>query len=206
MEHFKEYLPWKPFIIWTDNNPLTYIMATPNLDATKHHWVESLTKYTFDIEYQKGHDNTVADALCRIATRLDAETVKLILNGVSMGAAQQAGNHNPLVIKAGDEIDKQTQKRTVQALAIWPRVKLYVMDWVAAQREDPMLQITLYWIADQKKGNLKKLLSEHDGSKEVCTIFQAWQKLTIHQGALYQWHLPLGKIEEIVWFVAPKVH
>ena len=35
-EHFKEYLLYKPFLVKTDNNPLTYIMTTPNLDATGH--------------------------------------------------------------------------------------------------------------------------------------------------------------------------
>ena len=36
-EQFQEYLPWKPFVVKTDNNPLTYILTTPNLDATWHH-------------------------------------------------------------------------------------------------------------------------------------------------------------------------
>ena len=35
-EHFKEYLLYQPFLVKTDNNPLTYIMSTPNLDATGH--------------------------------------------------------------------------------------------------------------------------------------------------------------------------
>ena len=30
MEHFKEYLLYQPFLVKTDNNPLTYIMSTPN--------------------------------------------------------------------------------------------------------------------------------------------------------------------------------
>ena len=34
MEHFKQYLLYQPFLVKTDNNPLTYIMTTPNLDAT----------------------------------------------------------------------------------------------------------------------------------------------------------------------------
>ena len=33
-EHFKEYLLYQPFLVKTDNNPLTYIMTTPNLDPT----------------------------------------------------------------------------------------------------------------------------------------------------------------------------
>ena len=36
MEHFIEYLLYQPFLVKTDNNPLTYIMTTPNLDATGH--------------------------------------------------------------------------------------------------------------------------------------------------------------------------
>ena len=35
-ENFKEYLLYQPFLVKTDNNPLTYIMTTPNLDATGH--------------------------------------------------------------------------------------------------------------------------------------------------------------------------
>ena len=35
-EHFKEYLLYQPFLVKTDNNPLTYIMTTPTLDATGH--------------------------------------------------------------------------------------------------------------------------------------------------------------------------
>ena len=33
-EHFKEYLLYQPFLVKTDYSPLTYIMTTPNLDAT----------------------------------------------------------------------------------------------------------------------------------------------------------------------------
>ena len=53
MEHFKEYLLCQPFLVKTDNNSLTYIMITPNLDATGHRWVSALAKYDFQLEYQK---------------------------------------------------------------------------------------------------------------------------------------------------------
>ena len=41
-EQFQENLLWKPFIVRTDNNLLTYIMTTPTLDAIRHWWVGSL--------------------------------------------------------------------------------------------------------------------------------------------------------------------
>ena len=53
MEHIKEYLPYQPFLVRTDNNPLTYIMTTPNLNATGHQWVGALARFNFQFEYQK---------------------------------------------------------------------------------------------------------------------------------------------------------
>ena len=60
-EHFKEYLLYQPFLVKTDKNPLTYIMMTPNLDATNYQWVGALVWFNFELKYQKGHDNTVVD-------------------------------------------------------------------------------------------------------------------------------------------------
>ena len=62
-EHFKEYLAYTPFTVHMDNDPLTYMLTTPNLDATGHRWVEALASYEFTLEYQKGSDNAVTDAL-----------------------------------------------------------------------------------------------------------------------------------------------
>ena len=38
-----------------------YIMSTPSLDAMGHRWVGALAWFTFELEYQKGCDNMVAD-------------------------------------------------------------------------------------------------------------------------------------------------
>ena len=53
-EYFKEYLLYQPFLVRTDNNPLTYIMITPNLYATGQQWVGALAKFNFWLEYRKG--------------------------------------------------------------------------------------------------------------------------------------------------------
>ena len=62
-EHFKEYLAYTPFTVHTDNNPLTYVLTTPNLDVMGHCWVGVLASYEFTLEYQKGSDNATVDAL-----------------------------------------------------------------------------------------------------------------------------------------------
>ena len=66
MQHFKEYLPDQPFLVRTDNNPLTYIMTTPSLNGTGHQLVGALARFNFQLEYQKGWDNTMADVLIQI--------------------------------------------------------------------------------------------------------------------------------------------
>ena len=62
-EHFKEYLTYTPFVEQTDNNPLTYVLTTPNLDSTGHIWVGVLASFQFELEYQMGTDNGATDAL-----------------------------------------------------------------------------------------------------------------------------------------------
>ena len=84
-KQFQEYLFWKPFVVKTSNNPLIYIMTTPNLDTTKHCLVESLATLTFSIEYQKGRDNAATDALSHVTSKLDVVTMKSILDGVTVG-------------------------------------------------------------------------------------------------------------------------
>ena len=49
-EHFKEYLPYQPFLVRTDNNPLNYIMTTPNLNAIGHQWVGALARFNLQLE------------------------------------------------------------------------------------------------------------------------------------------------------------
>ena len=88
-EHFKEYLLYQPFLVRTDNNPLTYIMTTPNLDTTGHWWVGALAKFNFQLEYQKGQDNMMADMLSWITTCLSLEAMQSILDGVALGATQK---------------------------------------------------------------------------------------------------------------------
>ena len=48
-EHFKEYLMNVPFVVSTDNNLLTYVLTTPNLDVMGHRWVGTLASFQFEL-------------------------------------------------------------------------------------------------------------------------------------------------------------
>ena len=87
MEQFHEYLsPYRKnrneFVVRTDNNPLTYIFSSANLDAAGQRWVARLASYNFSLEYQKGKDNMVADFLSWMSERLPEEEVQEYLNKI----------------------------------------------------------------------------------------------------------------------------
>lgn len=67
-EKFSDYLTGVHFQVYTDNNPLTYVLTTAKLDATGQRWASALAQYNFDIHYRAGLNNTDADALSRYPT------------------------------------------------------------------------------------------------------------------------------------------
>ena len=167
MEHFKEYLLYQPFLVRTDNNPLTYIMMTPNLDATGHHWVGALARFNFQLEYQKGWDNTIADALSWITTHLSPKVVQSILDGVILGMAHRAEGHDPLVVEGDYDIEREVHVTTG-----WVQVEMHMPNWAAAQKEDLVLNAVLSWLGAQKKTNLRTLLGEHASSEEDQMVWR----------------------------------
>ena len=63
-EKFKDYLLGSKFTVFIDNNPLVYV-KTSKLGTTQICWLSELALYDFDIVYQTGHRNLIADALSR---------------------------------------------------------------------------------------------------------------------------------------------
>ena len=87
-DRFHEYLYGGVFEVFTDNNPLTYILTTAKLDATGQRWVAALSIYDFQIFYRSGKSNKNADALSRIpweqtdtdkSEKMDAIMVKAVM-------------------------------------------------------------------------------------------------------------------------------
>ena len=67
-DKFHDYLYGAHFAVWTDNNPLTYVLTSVKLDATGHtcRWLAKLASFDFSIKYKSGKTNTDADSLSRI--------------------------------------------------------------------------------------------------------------------------------------------
>ena len=86
MDRFHEYLYGGQFDVYTDNNPLTYILTSAKLDAMGQRWVASLANYDFRIFYKSGKLNVEVDALSPIPQAsnilIDVPAVKAIISPV----------------------------------------------------------------------------------------------------------------------------
>ena len=114
-----------------------------------------LARFTFSIECQKGRDNAAADALSHVTSKLDAVTMKSILDRVTMGMTETVDAHHPMVADADEEIHNQVQETVILARATQVHVVLHMTDWVTTQQEDLILKTMIKWISNQKVQDLK---------------------------------------------------
>lgn len=72
-EKFRDYLYYAPFFtVYSDNNPLTYVLSTAKLNATGCRWGAELADFHVTVKYRPGRENVDADSLSRMP--VDMET------------------------------------------------------------------------------------------------------------------------------------
>ena len=216
-EQFHEYLlPYgknrKKFAVCTDNNPLTDIFSSANLDAAGKHWVAHLTSYNFSFEYQKGKDNTVADFLSRMKECLPEEEVQEYLNKIPYpgvkavldNAITPIEEHVEQGVRQSSDCQQVYQEATVEARPA-KLATTNVTDWKLEQKEDPVLyQVVKHLRAPHEmfKAALHKVLDK----KATAAYVKAKEQLLIKNGLLYL-KTQQGQADEIVFqFVVPRRH
>ena len=216
-EQFHEYLsPYgknrNEFVVCTDNNPLTYIFSSANLDAAGQHWVACLTSYNFSLEYQKHKDNTVADFLSLMNKHLPVEEVQEYLNKITYPGVKAALNNAITPIEEcaeqGVRLTPYCQEVCQEEMVGARLARLAttnVTDWKQEQKEDPFLyQVVKHLRApcEMFKAALHKVLDK----KATTAYVKAKEQLLIKNGLLYckTWQ---GLANEIVFqFVVPQRH
>ena len=144
------------------------------------------------------------DALNWAPWKLDAESMKSILDGITVGMMERADIQDLVVAEADEEIHKPAQE---MAILTWAAcVHLHVTAWVTIQKEDPILKTAIEWISGWKVQDLKHLVWNNTNTEEVKTIPQEQKKLTLYQGVLYHCHTPTGKLQEVLQFIVPAAH
>ena len=216
-KQFHEYLsPYgknrNEFVICMDNNPLTYIFSTANLDAAGQRWVAHLTSYNFALEYQKGKDNTVADFLSCMDDRLMEGEVQDYLSKIPYPGVKAVLDNavTPLVDRAEQGVrpnpscQKACQEGTLDARPV-RLATTNVIDWKLEQKEDPVL----YQVVKHRKAShetFKEALLKVTDQKATTAYVNSKEQLIMKNGLLYR-QSKQGPVEEIVFqFVVPQIH
>ena len=119
-EIFKEYLYGNTYALYSNNNPLTYILSTAKLDASGQKWIAKFAKFNFTVYYCSGKSNVNVDMLSRIPWdhNIKAEAVKTIFKVDVEG-------HDALMEVYG------CHEKTISSLILEsPTTWMTVMDWV----------------------------------------------------------------------------
>ena len=216
-EQFHEYLSsygknQNEFVVCTNNNPLTYIFSSANLDAAGQCWVACLTSYNFSLEYQKGKDNTVADFLSRMNERLPEEEVQEYLNKIPYPGVKAVLNNTITPIKEcaeqgvrpSSDCQDVCQKEAVEARPT-RLATTNVTDWKQEQKEDPVLyQVAKHLRVPHEmfKAALHKVLDK----KATIAYVKAKEQLLIKNGLLYCKTRQEQANEIVFQFIVPQRH
>ena len=91
LEHFRVYLLARPIRLRTDHRALKWLFSKePKASARISGWLATLMEYPMQIEYVRGCENAIADALCRLdSVSIDAEVAVELAKGVPSYACRR---------------------------------------------------------------------------------------------------------------------
>ena len=190
-DNFHEYLYGSKFQVFTDYNPLTYVLTTTKLDAAGHRWVAALSNYTFSITYKPGKGHVDADALSCIrwpeAIDIDTQTVHAVCKGVQA----LHGKVETLCqgAQAGDALCQDNAPPGMTPL-----------QWCQAQAKDP----AIHQIVDSiQNKTLRHLKLQGDMPSELKALIRLRKQLILKQGVLYRRITPVDAKSRLQLILPP---
>ena len=206
-EKFHEYLYGSNlFEVYTDNNPLTYVLSSAKLDACGQRWVAKLANYNFTIKYKCGLSNTEADALSRISwPEILAETEDLdvdlkcmdthVVNAMLTGCRSKSSliesvscSSNIIPPELNQDSDSSSN-----------------INWMKEQRADPNLTVIIKLI---ESGQLQKRKQHGKDTPEVKSLLRIRKSLKLVKDLLYRkTYTDNSSSKKVQWqLVVPKAY
>ena len=203
-EKFHEYLYGStPFEVYTDNNPLTYVLTTAKLDACGQRWVAKLANYNFTIQYRSGQSNVEADALSRISW-------PKVLDGTDTVDVENMDTHIVNAIITGARSKSSLIESISSSPEIVPKELISdsnepSLDWFKLQRADPSLATIIHLMESDQ---LYKRKPYKKDSADIKSLLRIKKSLVLTKGILFRKSFTDNtSSKKIIWqLVIPKSH
>ena len=159
------------------------------------------------IEYLRGADNKVADALSRVESRLDEAMVKELMEKARHSDSPPAEADQPNLIARHEEINKQ-MRVTMKALLRAGQIKENLADenWVKLQEKDAIIRHVIAWKRrdkDKDKSTLHEYLMGKVPSFEAAEYGKRENLFVLFRNLLYTRDTPKNSNEKVLLFVVP---
>ena len=182
-DEFRDLLYYAPsFTVYTDNNPLTYVMTSAKLNATGHRWIADLSNFNFDIKYRPGSHNTDADVLSRMPLDIEKyintcteEAASNVFQATAVAASSQHLGDTTWVsgLSTTEESVKFQANETLQPSN---DLRLDLFDLKRAQHQD----IAISRITELKSRGSKPNATESDRELPATkALLRQWDKLYV---------------------------
>ena len=206
-EKFHEYLYGsKTFEVYTDNNPLTYVLTSAKLDACGQRWVAKLANYNFTIKYKCGLSNVEADALSRISwpdILADNEDLDIDLDCVDTHVVNA-------ILTSSRSKSSLIESVSCSSKIIPPELSLdsnssSEIDWMKEQRADSNLSVIIKLI---ESGQLQRRKLHGKDSPEVKSLLRIRKSLRLVKDILYRKsYSDNSSSKKVLWqLIVPKTH
>ena len=179
-DRFHEYLYGGSFDVYTDNNPLTYVLSSAKLDAIGQRWVALLAPYNFSLHYNPGKQNVVTDSLSRIPwgnlfyhASLDFNVVKAVID---------KGEVNTTACIEPDVLEEKLMLQVHQLVGNLAG-KMTKQQWKTEQENDDEIALVLNLV---RKGNhlQYQIRKTDDSGSKILLRFR--DNLRLVDGLLYR--------------------
>ena len=172
-DQFYEYLYGNSFEVYTDNNPLTYVLTTAKLDACGQRWVSAIALMNFNLHYKPGRTNIDADALSRLpcSEEILEEEVRAILKGC-LEQPQFLWEAYACSARITEDLKEHSKPSTMG-----PK------EWKAAQLRDPTIS-AIYKMLAKKTLSHRRPNSKDD--LEMKAYLHQKSRLKLRNGVLYR--------------------
>ena len=201
-EKFRDYLLGSTFTVYTDNNPLTYIMTQKKLPAVEQRWVNA--SFNFSLQYRSGKENVNADILSRLPC-INHEEVSSSLASVTSCATIPLGIQQLAMEDAVSDIGLP-EKSLIESSAYSCQVYVESTLPVYTNEEIRKLQEDDKTISEMKKdkrvcdvnGLLGKKIVCPGGDKILLLVPEVLRKTVLEQVHDNHGHQGIERTEELV--------